>query len=375
MHVIAYTDSAGVGGAEISLSHLVRTASPEIQITVVGVSDEVVNAIAQTSTDQGTTQRFNLSKIVLPATGIHSVWAHLKTFHRLRPDIIHLNLCTPWAGSIGLFAALTVPQARVLRVDQLPLRTTDLLTWLRVRMLSLRLDAHVAVGEASSRRMEDFYALGRNTVLSIPNGVPDEDLPEVLPLPRQDGWLRVGCVGRLDPMKGHDVLLKALAQVDHTHLTILGEGAFRPQLEQLARDLGIQDRVKLPGWVENPRPYLSTFDVIAQPSRSEGFPLTVVEAMLAARPIIATRVGSVAEAISDGETGLLIEKDDVAGLAAALKRLQENAALREQLGQQARAIASSHFTVTHMTHQYETLWQTLLNQSRKPRFWVQRPRD
>ncbi|HEY9880578.1 MAG TPA: glycosyltransferase [Leptolyngbyaceae cyanobacterium] len=367
MHIVTYTDSAGVGGAEISLGHLVRTASSEIEITVVGVSDEVISEIAS--------GRPSVSKIVLPATGVRSLWAHIHTFHRLRPDIIHLNLCTPWAGSIGLFAALTVPQTRVLRIDQLPLRTTDLLTWLRVRMLSLRLDAHVAVGEASSRRMEDFYALGRNTVISIPNGVPDEESSEVLPQANQNGWLKVGSVGRLDPMKGHDVLLKAIAQVEQTHLTILGEGAFRPQLEQLAADLGIQDRVKLPGWVAQPRPYLSTFDVVTQPSRSEGFPLTVVEAMLAARPIIATRVGSVAEAISDGETGLLIEKDDVAGLAAALKRLQQDAVLRERLGQQARAIASSRFTVTHMTHQYETLWQTLLSQPRHPRLWVHRPRD
>ncbi|MBD0334972.1 MAG: glycosyltransferase [Cyanobacteria bacterium Co-bin13] len=367
MRGIVYTDSAGVGGAEISLGHLVKTAAEEIDLTVVGVSQAVVEAVAA--------GRSQAATIVLPDAGLPSLLAHLSTFHRLQPDLIHLNLCTPWAGTVGLVAALSVPRARVVRVDQLPLRTTDLWTWLRVRLPSLRVDAHVAVGVASSRRMEDFYALGRNTVVSIPNGVPDQQFSEAVSLPSTDGWLQVGSVGRLDPMKGHDVLLRALAQVERTRLVILGEGAFRPQLEQLAAELGIQDRVKLLGWVAQPRPYLSTFDVIAQPSRSEGFPLTVVEAMLASRPIIATRVGSVAEAIAHEDTGLLIEKDDVEGLAAALRRLRDDSALRERLGERARAIASAQFTVTHMTHQYEALWQKLLSQPQKSRLWIPRPRD
>ncbi|HEY9737055.1 MAG TPA: glycosyltransferase [Trichocoleus sp.] len=366
MKVVVYTDSAGIGGAEISLGHLVKTASPEISITVVGVDQTVVDAIAS--------GRPAADTIVLPANGSAAWWAHLQTFRRLRPDIIHLNLCTPWAGTTGLATALTVPGARVVRVDQLPLRTTDFWTWLRVRLPSLRVDAHVAVGIASSRRMEDFYALGRNTVISVPNGVPDEGVPEEK-RPSADGWLELGSIGRLDPMKGHDVLLKALAQVDNIRLVILGEGAFRPQLEQLVDELGLQGRVKLAGWVEQPRPYLGTFDAIAQPSRSEGFPLTVVEAMLAARPVVATRVGSIPEAISDSESGLLVEKDDVEGLAAALRRLRDDAALRRQLGEKARAIAAANFTVTAMTAQYETLWEHLLAQPQAPRLRIARPRD
>ncbi|MBD0266708.1 MAG: glycosyltransferase [Cyanobacteria bacterium Co-bin8] len=367
MRVVVYTDAAGVGGAEISLSHLVKAVAAETELIVVGVSQAVVEAVAA--------GRPQTATVVLPGAGLPSLLAHFSTFHRLRPDLIHFNLCTPWAGMVGLLAALSVPQARVVRVDQLPLRTTDFWTWLRVRLLSLRVDTHVAVGIASSRRMEDFYALGRNTVVSIPNGVPDEPCPETVSLAPADGWLQVGSIGRLDPMKGHDVLLQALAQLERTRLVILGEGAFRPQLEQLAAELGIQERVKLLGWVEQPRPYLSTFDVIAQPSRSEGFPLTVVEAMLASRPVIATRVGSVAEAIAHGQTGLLIEKDDVEGLAAALRQLRDDPTLRAQLGQRARAIASAQFTVTHMTHQYEALWQKLLTQPQKSRLWIPRPRD
>jgi len=367
MHVVVYTDSAGVGGAEISLGHLIATASRAIEITVVGVNPTVVDAIAR--------GRPQAQRIVLPGSGLSAFWTHRRTFQRLRPDVVHVNLCTPWAGAVGLSAALSLPDVRVVRVDQLPLRTTDLLTWLRTRMLCLRVDAHVAVGRVCGRHLEDFYALGRGTVLAIPNGVPDlEPLGNSTPISRGED-LQIGSIGRLDPMKGHDLLLRAIARVERTRLTIVGEGAYRSQLEQMAAELGLGDRVQMPGWIERPQHHLPTFDVIAQPSRSEGFPLAMVEAMLAARPVIATRVGSVPEAITDGKTGLLIEKDDVESLVQALRRLRDQPDFRLQLGQQARAIAASSFTAEQMTAQYEHLWQRVLTQPRQPRLRVARPRD
>ncbi|MEW6498585.1 MAG: glycosyltransferase, partial [Cyanobacteriota bacterium] len=106
-------------------------------------------------------------------------------------------------------------------------------------------------------------------------------------------------MGRLDLMKAHDILLRAIAQVDGVRVVILGEGKQREALEKLAAQLGVSDRLELRGWVDHPREHLPEFDVIAMPSRSEGFPLAIVEAMLAARPVVATRVGSIAEAVSE----------------------------------------------------------------------------
>lgn len=365
LRVVTYTDAAGIGGAEISLSHLVATISDDIDVTVLGTSQLVVNAIAAL--------RPQASRLVLPATGLASA-SHLTALQQLRPDVVHFNLCTPWAGATGLVAALTLPNARVVRVDQLPLRTTDAIALWRTRALSLRVDAHVAVGEASARRMEDFYALGRGTVISIPNCVPDFGEPKPPPV-RPDGNIVVGSVGRLDLMKAHDVLLRAIAQVEGMRVVILGEGEQRPALEKLAVDLEVEDRIDLLGWVDNPRAYLPEFDVIALPSRSEGFPLTVVEAMLAARPVVATRVGSVSEAVTDGETGILIDKDDIDGLATALCRLRDDPALRAQLGRRGREVAIARFTVEQMTANYERLWYKLVTAPQAPRLRVGRPRD
>lgn len=367
LNVVVYTDSLGVGGAEISLGHLVSTVSKDINITIVGVSQDVVNAIAN-----GHPQS---SKLLLSQAFVNSWLEHWWTFRRLRPDVIHINLCTPWVGAIGLSAALMVPRARVVRVDQLPLRTTDAIALWRTRALSLRVDAHVAVGDASARRMEDFYALGRHSVISIPNGVPDLASPTDHLHRAPEATLTVGAIGRLDAMKAHDVLLRAIAQVDGLAVKILGDGDQRQALEALATELGIGDRLHLPGWVERPQDYLKTFDIVAMPSRSEGFPLAIVEAMLASRPVIATRVGSIPEAIIDGKTGLLIEKDDVTGLANALRHLRDNPSLRLQLGQQARERAIAHYTAEAMAHQYEHLWQHLTTVPKKPRSRVSRPRD
>jgi len=374
MRVVTYTDSAGIGGAEISLKHLVTNVSKDIDVTVVGTSNVVVDAIAQ--------HRPQASRVVLPAKGIYSLTAHLQVLHRLRPDVVHINICTPWECATGLFAALTLPNARVVRVDQLPLRTTDAVKLWRTRALSLRVDAHVAVGEASARRMEDFYALGRGSVISIPNCVPEiTQNPTPIPSPlagrgAEGGeGLVIGSVGRLDAMKGHDILLRAVAQLDGVQVVILGEGGQRTDLEKLADELKVSDRLDLPGWVDNPRAYLPQFDIFAMPSRSEGFPLAIVEAMLAARPVVATRVGSVAEAVTDGETGLLINKDDVEGLTAALRRLRDDPALRIRLGERGQEVAQRHFTVKQMVNSYERLWRELVAQPQAPRLWVPQPRE
>jgi glycosyltransferase involved in cell wall biosynthesis len=359
LRVVIYTDSTGIGGAEISLAHLIATALSQIDLTVVGVSESVVSTIAKGRPDS--------NQIVLP----ENLFSHFNTFRTLQPDIIHVNLCTPWACSLALIDALFLPNTRVVRVDQLPLRTTDAIELWRTRFLSLRVDAHVAVGEASARRIEDFYALGRNSVISIPNGVPDAGAS---PFPNQK-LMTIGSIGRLDAMKAHDILIRAIAQVEQVCVIILGEGDYRQSLEQLAAELGVSDRVELRGWVENPRDQLAEFDVVAMPSRSEGFPLAMVEAMLAGCPVVATRVGSMPEAIIDGETGLLIEKNDVNGLAIALRRLRDDPPLRIALGQRARKMALEQFTVNVMTSQYEQLWKKVLSEERSPRLRVPRPRD
>jgi glycosyltransferase involved in cell wall biosynthesis len=359
MHVVVCTDSRGVGGAEISLANLVAEVDAGVRVDVLGVDETVVARVAA--------GRPGARAVVAPAR------RHSAVLARLRPDVVHANLAVPWAGAADLAVALALPRTRVVAVQQLPLRTVELRTWLRTRELLRRLDAHVAVGEASARRMEDFYALGRGSVVSVPNCVPDVPLP-----PRGSraagAPLVVGSLGRLDAVKGYDLLLRALARVPGVRAVVVGEGAARPELERLADELGVADRVQLPGWSDRPASALPGFDVFCLPSRSEGFPLSIVEAMLAELPVVATRVGSVAELVADGHTGLLLERDDLDGLAAALEHLRDDAALRARLGTAGRKRALAAYTVEHMAAAYQRLWEQVVTAPRAPRLRPPAPR-
>jgi glycosyltransferase involved in cell wall biosynthesis len=114
------------------------------------------------------------------------------------------------------------------------------------------------------------------------------------------------------------------------------------------------------GWSDDPRSYLGTFDVVALPSRFEGFPLTVLEALLARSAVAATDVGSVAEAVHGDETGLLVPPEDPAALAAAIRRLLADPPLRRRLGEQGRRLVLDRFTAGQMARAYESLYAELL---------------
>ena len=357
MRLVAHTDALGRGGAEHSLGHLLAHLPYEVDVHVVGPDPGVVGWVAGR-------RRCATAHLVAGAAGT------ARLLRRLRPDVVHVNRSTPWACAPGLAVALAV-DTRVTVVDQLPLRTVELPVLLRTRALTRRVDAAVAVGEASARRIEDFYALGRGSVRSIPNLVPDPGPPA--PRPPYDGPLRLVAVGRLEAVKAHDVLLRALVDLPGATLTVLGEGALRPALERQVAELGLSGRVRMPGWVEDVPAELPAYDVLVLPSRSEGWPLTVVEAMLAGLPVVATPVGSVAEAVRDGETGLLVGKDDPAALTAALRRLRDDPALRARLGRRGRELAAATLTAPRMAEQWLALWEGVLGAPRAARLWPATP--
>ncbi len=186
----------------------------------------------------------------------------------------------------------------------------------------------------------------------IPSGVrPDRfDTPRPLPadvatvldaVPRP----RVGFVGRLHPQKSVDVLVRALAVLGPgAHLVIGGEGPARPALERLVRQLGLSDRVTFLGLVahDDVPAVLRALDVAALPSRYEELGTGLVEAMACGLPVVASRTGGIPDVVRDGENGLLAEHGDVAGTAAALRRLLGDADLRRRAREHCLATARSH---------------------------------
>lgn len=168
----------------------------------------------------------------------------------------------------------------------------------------------------------------------------------------------IGFVGRLEYQKGPDLLVKAFARAarrnDAIRLVVIGDGAMAPSLATLAERLGVPDRVAYLGR----RPstdYLASFDILAMPSRYEGFSLMPLEAMHAGLPIVATRVGGVAECVSEGLSGLIVPREDECALADALALLAENEGLRLAMGEAARRRAHL-FTATRALQATERLY-------------------
>ena len=178
------------------------------------------------------------------------------------------------------------------------------------------------------------------------------------------GSVVVGCVARLDPVKDHATLLRSVqvlrARYPTLHLVLIGDGPERETLEALTGALGLEDAVTFVGEVRDGRNHHHGFDISVLSSHSEGFPNTLVEAMAAGRPVVATAVGGSVDAVVEGETGLLVRPGSPEQLADSLARLIESPALRQRLGDGGRARAAALYGARDTVARLERMYDDLL---------------
>ena len=352
MRLIAYTDTVELGGADLCMAHLLERLDPSIDVTVVGVSEPIVERVARARPSASS------HVVAQPRSGhdLRSLLEHLRLFRGLEPDIVHASLASPWSCQYAVAAAALARRPRIVAVYQLAVPPVSERQRRAKRLTARAIDRHVGVGKRTSREIERLLGLPIGSVRTIHNGVPDE------PTAMTRGGRRrplMGAIGRLEVQKGMDVLIRALAEVEDARLLVVGDGSERERLEELARAVGVSERVEWKGWSDTPRSYLGMLDVFALPSRNEGFPLALLEALLAGTAVVATDVGSVAEAIRDGETGLLVPPEDHVALAEALRRLVEDQALGLRMGEQGRQVVLDRFTAEHMAKAFESLYNEL----------------
>jgi glycosyltransferase involved in cell wall biosynthesis len=346
-------DSAEIGGAEHSTGNLLATLSPEIRVTVVSVDAQVGRWLAE--------HRAGTQVVLVPPIrskrDLPAMRARQRAIAGLRPHVYQASVTTVFSGEYALLSAMRVPGVSTIAVEH-TLQFGDV-TWLRrklKRYVAHRVSAHVAVSDAAARAIEDELDLARGSVRTIHNGVPDVELP---PAPRRSTGPVLGTFARLVSGKGIDVLCRALTEVPHAHAVVAGAGPGEAELRALALDLGVADRFDLLGFRARPRDLLPGFDVFVLPSRQEALPLSIVEAMLAALPVVATRVGGVHEVVEDRETGLLVPPDDPTALASALNELLGDRDRRDRMGAAGRERALRDFSVDKMTRAYETLYEEI----------------
>src|SRR6516162_5133521 len=178
------------------------------------------------------------------------------------------------------------------------------------------------------------------------------------------GAFLIGMVARLAPVKNHAMMLHALQCLDDAvHLVLIGAGPSRRALEDLATDLHIERRVHFAGQLVEAENLHQFFDASVLCSRSEGFPNVVIEALAAGCPVVATPVGGVPEVIIDRQTGLLVPIDQPEALAASVRELRRDAALRRRLSEAGAACARARYHQTIVIARLEALYQNLARES------------
>jgi glycosyltransferase involved in cell wall biosynthesis len=350
--VAFYCDAHEMGGAEIMLGHLVADLSPRVEATILGTDRRVVERVAA--------QRRQITSVVLPPIKRkrdgRAIAAHVRAIRRVRPDVLHVNLNRPWGSQWAVLAGLCMPRVKVVAVEQFPRQSRRLRHRVYMRLALPMLDAHVTVADAPARVVAEIARVPRASIRTIANGVPDLLLE---PLPRPAEGAVVGSLGRLEEQKGFDILLRSLSELPDVTAVIVGDGSGRQRLIGLTESLGISDRVVFPGWSDRARDHLTTFDVFVLPSRGEALPLSILEAMFAGLPVVASNVGGIREAVVDGETGVLVPPDDPVALGGALRELLADPARRGEMGRRARERALRHFTAGAMAAQFEALYDEL----------------
>ncbi|MFQ5745722.1 MAG: glycosyltransferase [Gemmatimonadota bacterium] len=225
--------------------------------------------------------------------------------------------------------------------------------------------AAVAVSGATGERIRTSLGLPADAIEVIRNGIrpaPGDRMETRAALGLGEDEVLAIAVGNLYPVKGYDVLLRALAMAAGTvsapwRLAVVGRGEEEAALRDLAGRLGLAPRVRWLGYRDDVPDLMAAADVYVMSSRSEGLPLAVLEAMFAGLPIVATRVGGIPEAVGADREGLLVEPQDPGDLAAALSRLLGDPALRDRLAAAARRRAERDYHVEVMTDAYERLYR------------------
>jgi len=216
----------------------------------------------------------------------------------------------------------------------------------------------VALSPLVRQSIAEFYAMDEGKIPMIYNGT---DLSKCLPKAHYGLGETVSLVhvGRFNEQKNHLGLLQAFQMLLHRfpqcRLTLLGDGELRQDMERYAQTLGISESVVFLGSREDVYPYLHEADIFLLPSKYEGMPMTVIEAMGTGLPIVASAVGGVPDMLTDGESGLLVSCEPEA-VCAACASLLTDGALRERLGRNARR-ESVRFSAEYMAGQYCKVYQ------------------
>ncbi|MFL6020014.1 MAG: glycosyltransferase family 4 protein [Gaiellaceae bacterium] len=220
---------------------------------------------------------------------------------------------------------------------------------------------HIAISRGLARYLEEVEGFDGASFEIVHYGIEPDGEPSAY----RGGVPRLLCVGRLIPIKGHIVLLRAVAEarrrVPALQLDIAGRGPLEPALRALAKELELEDAVRFRGHVAPVQRAIEEAAIVVVPSMGEGFGMVALEAMERGRPVIAAEIGGLGELVEDGVTGSLVPAGEAAPLADAIVRLASDLPRAAEMGLAGRRRALDQFLQQRCTDRTELLYREALS--------------
>jgi len=346
------------GGAQTYVASLLPALAGSFEITVAAHGPGPLREAARAAGARFVPLR-HVRRPVNPWRDLLGLLELVALLRRERPHILHAS--SSKAGVLGRLAAwLAGVPIRIFTVHGWAFSASHgpvsgLYRWAD-RVVKALTTVTICVAESELTSGLSAGTCDERTTVVIHNGVdPRAALPRER---REDGPPRIVSVGRLQGPKDPLTLIRALEALRGPFTAVIvGDGPDRPAVKAELDRLGLGDAVELAGERHDVPELLAAADIFVLSSRSEGLPLSILEAMSAGRPVVATRVGGVPELVVDGETGLLVPAGDPSSLAAAIERLLEDPALRERLGAAGRARIAERFDLDRCRREHLELYR------------------
>jgi len=363
MRVLHFLPWVGGGGVETALLEILRhLKAPEYEHRVV--------CIAVNELRLPLFRAEGFEPVVLGGKGsVRNVQALTKLVaevRRFEPDIVHARVFEgqvfgSLAGYLGKRPAIITEEATL----PAPPGGRSLMTRLALRALLHRNDALVAISPAVQKYLIETNWFPRAQVHQINYGIEVADTPELraqaaserAALGFPEGTVLFGTVCRLlDSHKRVSDLIRAMPQVPSAGLVVVGSGPDEGMLQSLAKQLGVEARVRFLGYRRDTAVFFRLFDVFALTSAFEGFGIVFAEAGHVGLPSIGSRAGGIPDVVIDGQTGLLVNSGDVDTIAAMMRRLAEDSAMRARFGAAAKKRAEEQYSVRQYVDAFRQLY-------------------
>jgi glycosyltransferase involved in cell wall biosynthesis len=314
---------------------------------------------------------------ISPKADYRSACSVADVLRDVRPDIVHMH--GNKAAVVGWMAShMRTIKHMVTTVHNFPSNLNPSSRYYPIaqranRVILNRADHLIAVSTELRRCLEDEVGVGSSKITVIPNGIDPAhwevfrgngsvEVKNTLGL--SEDAILLGTVGRLVPFKGHSILLQSIAMIAENHpnvyLLIIGDGPLRRDLETEAVELGISERIKFLGFVDEPGRYMAALDIFVLPSIKEPFGIVLLEAMALGLPVVSTNGGGVPDIVEDGISGLLARPGDAESLAKAVERMLADRDLRETFAQTGLQLVNKNFTIKSMADKTFAAYSNLL---------------